>query len=87
MWKCMDCDFKFDNPEKVTENYGTYAGLPANMTYAVCPHCGSEDIQKSELGDVYGTEIFPGETYYELGEDIVAEENLEEYIADSKREV
>jgi len=55
MFKCIECDHHFDEPERIEEmEYADYGiggqWLPAYVTN-VCPNCGSEDYEEASDED------------------------------------
>jgi hypothetical protein len=77
----MTCDHEFEEPARERELLGEYY-----HDVDACPYCHSDDIHYHVYKDVYGDYIYPGYEYYEFGEDIVAEDNLNDYISDSRHE-
>lgn len=48
-YKCNDCEAEFDGPREYSERVGEFWGAPAYETFCVCPECGSEDFDESEV--------------------------------------
>lgn len=84
MFKCFGCGKTFDEPKAVEENRGEFWGIPCTETMYYCPHCGDESICHIDYVDTYGTPICEGDAYYDFGNAIVAEENIEAYMADNR---
>lgn len=84
MFKCNCCGREFAHPKADRQKFGEAFGQPAFDNIDVCPFCGDEDIDESRYMDVYGKNVYTGDTYYELGVDIVHEDNLTAYINDNE---
>lgn len=84
MFRCNCCNHEFQHPKAAHEDFGMYVGMPAREEYDSCPYCNSDDIVQAEMEDVYGTYIYPGDGYYDLGNDIVHEDNLKQYLSDNE---
>ena len=81
MFKC-DCGAIFEEPDWVEESRGEFWGMPAYERMAYCPHCGDDCFSEIKFYDVYDTPVAEYDTYYDFGDDKVAEENLQDYIRD-----
>ena len=51
MWKCHDCGYIFDEPDKEKEYRGECWGTPAYETMYYCPRCGSEAFTEYSWSD------------------------------------
>lgn len=51
--KCLNCGAEIlrDELEYTREYMGEFWGMPAYEDAYVCPHCGSDDIEDSEVDD------------------------------------
>lgn len=82
MYKCMCCNHEFEEPSREREMFGEYSD-----EVDACPYCHCDGIKQHEKEDIYGDYIYPGDVYYIFGgEDVVAEQNLKEYIKDCEYE-
>ena len=52
MYKCEECGNVFDEPKMVQECVGEFWGTPAYETWAVCPDCGSDEIEDYEDNEI-----------------------------------
>ena len=75
MYICRTCNHEFEEPQKEREMLGEY-GHESDA----CPYCHSEEIHKHEFQDVFGDYIYSEDTYYIFGDDLVAEDNIKEYL-------
>lgn len=46
MYKCIDCQAEFEEPDMERECMGEYHGQPAYGYRAICPLCGSCDFEE-----------------------------------------
>lgn len=46
MYKCIDCQAEFEEPDMIRECIGEYQGQPAYEYRAICPLCGSYDFEE-----------------------------------------
>lgn len=46
MFKCNDCNYVFEEPQKIRESRGEYWGAPCWETWYVCPNCKSNDYDE-----------------------------------------
>lgn len=54
MYRCLDCDAEFEEPKTIYGESLEHFGRPCREVWAVCPMCGSDQIE--ELEDIYGEE-------------------------------
>ena len=46
MFRCNDCDSKFNEPDTYTECMGEFCGIPAYEEFWYCPVCKSDDYEE-----------------------------------------
>ena len=55
MYKCNDCDKRFEEPEDKITSYEDYYGVDGGhslLYLEICPYCGSEDIQEIRMEEL-----------------------------------
>lgn len=84
-YQCCNCGNIFNGSEiqEVQESRGEFWGMPAYETMYYSPCC-TDSVVEVVADDVYDTPIIAYEYYYQFGEDLVAEENLEAYLDEHK---
>lgn len=81
MYICRCCNHQFEQPSRESEMLGGY-----EHESDACPFCHSEEICRHVLQDIYGDYIYSKDLYYLLGDDVVAEDNIKEYLKDCRYE-
>lgn len=51
MYKCIDCQAEFEEPDMERECMSEHHGQPAYEYRAICPLCGSYDFEEVTDGD------------------------------------